>query len=193
MDNNITHGENPRRKPANYIYYILFALFMVVALIFALHFDVSQLKGFLQKYEQFGVAIVLLVYAILGVTPVPSEPVTLLVLAWKGPVAAILLATVGNTLASLVEFYIGDGVDNLTDFEKKKEKLPFHLGQLPINSPAFLILARMLPGFGSKFVSIVSGVYKVPMFTYLWTTVVANLIGETIFVLSSYGLIRLLR
>ncbi|HVP20584.1 MAG TPA: VTT domain-containing protein [Anaerolineaceae bacterium] len=193
MGNNTTHEENSRRKPGNYIHYILFALVLVAAFIFALHFNVSQLKDFLQKYEQFGVAIVLLVYAILGVTPIPSEPVTLLVLAWKGPVAAILLATVGNTLAAIVEFHIGSGVDDLTDFEKKKEKLPFHLGKLPINSPAFLILARMLPGFGSKFVSIVSGVYKVPLSTYLWTTVVSNLIGETIFVLSSYGLIGLLR
>ncbi|MEN6436747.1 MAG: hypothetical protein ABFD58_13125 [Anaerolineaceae bacterium] len=51
----------------------------------------------------------------------------------------------------------------------------------------------MLPGFGPKFVSVVSGVYQVPMGTYLWTTVVANLLGAATIVLGGTGLLALIR
>jgi len=49
-----------------------------------------------------------------------------------------------------------------------------------MNSPLFLLLARMLPGFGSKFVSVAGGAFKVPFITYLWTTVAANLVGAAL-------------
>ncbi len=170
--------------------YIPIALFIIIVLIFARYFNISQILAFLEKNQRFGIAGFLLIYIILGVTPIPTEPVGLLFLAWKGPVPAILLATVGNTLAAIVEYYIGGSVGDFTNFEEKKEKLPFHLGQLPINSPAFLILGRMLPGFGPKFVSIACGIYKVPMFTYLWTALVAHFVGATILMLGGNEVIK---
>ncbi len=187
MRKNNNGGESLQSKLSNYIPLVLF---IVVALIFAWRFDISQVLSFLQKYERFGVVSFLLAYIILGVTPIPTEPVGLLFLAWKGPIPAILLATVGNTLAAIVEYYIGGSVGDLTNFEQKKEKLPFHLGRLPINSRAFLILGRMLPGFGPKFVSIACGVYKVPMFTYLWTALVAHSVGATILMLGGNEIIK---
>jgi uncharacterized membrane protein YdjX (TVP38/TMEM64 family) len=173
--------------------YLPLVIIIIGAIILAINFDISKLKGLLEKYEKFGIIICLFTYVILGLTVIPSEPVSILVLAWKGPAVAILLATIGNTLAAIVEFFIGGGIGDLANFEKKKEKLPFHLGKLPINSPAFLLLARMLPGFGPKFVSIVSGVYQVPMFTYLWTTIVANMLGAAVIVLGGSGLLELIR
>lgn len=167
-----------------------FALFIIVALIFAFTFKVTEIKGFLQQHEKFGVIISLFVFVLLGVTPVPNEPVALLVLAWQGPVVAILIATMGNTLAALLEYYIGGNISDITNFEKKKEKLPFHLGRLPVNSPAFLLFARMLPWFGPKLVGYVGGVYQVPLFTYMWTAFVANLSGSVLLVGASYGIIK---
>jgi uncharacterized membrane protein YdjX (TVP38/TMEM64 family) len=173
--------------------YVPLAIIVIGALLLAFNFDVSELDAILKKYAKFGILICLFAYVFLGITVIPSEPVSILVLAWKGPVVAILLATVGNTLAAIIEFYIGGGIGDLTDFEQKKGKLPFNLGKLPVNSPVFLLLARMLPGFGPKFVSVVSGVYQVPMGTYLWTTVVANLLGAATIVLGGTGLLALIR
>ncbi len=173
--------------------YVPLAIIVIGALLLAFNFDVSELDALLKKYAKFGILICLFAYVFLGITVIPSEPVSILVLAWKGPVVAILLATVGNTLAAIIEFYIGGGIGDLTDFEQKKGKLPFNLGKLPVNSPVFLLLARMLPGFGPKFVSVVSGVYQVPMGTYLWTTVVANLLGAATIVLGGTGLLALIR
>jgi uncharacterized membrane protein YdjX (TVP38/TMEM64 family) len=183
-----TRVRNSQDQPGKYW---LAALFVVVAIILALTFRLAALTAFLEKYKIFGLVACLFAYVLLSVTPIPSEPVTVLVLAWKGPMAAIILATLGNTLAAMMEFYIGQGLGDMTDFEKKKEKLPFNLGRLPIDSPVFLLLARMLPGFGPKFVSLAGGLYQVPMITYLWTTIVSNLIGAVFFVLGGYGLIKL--
>jgi uncharacterized membrane protein YdjX (TVP38/TMEM64 family) len=183
-----TRVRNSQGQPGKYW---LAALFVVVAIIFALTFRLAALTAFLENYSTFGLVACLFAYVLLSVTPIPSEPVTVLVLAWKGPTAAIIVATLGNTLAAMMEFYIGQSLGDMADFEEKKEKLPFHLGRLPIDSPVFLLLARMLPGFGPKFVSLAGGLYQVPMITYLWTATVSNLIGAVFFVLGSYGLIKL--
>jgi uncharacterized membrane protein YdjX (TVP38/TMEM64 family) len=169
------------------------AIFIIVAIIFAINFDITKMNDFLQMNEGTGIFICLAVYLLLGVTLIPSEPVTLMVLAWKGPYIALLLAVIGNTLAAIVEMLIAGKIGDLSDFEKKKENLPFHLGKLPMNSPVFLLLARMLPGFGPKFVSVASGVFHVPIFTYLWTTLTANIIGAVLVVFGGYGLINLIK
>lgn len=173
--------------------YIPLALFIVVAFIFARYFNTTAFKGFLDQHEKLGLIACLGAYVLLGVTVIPSDPITLLVITWKGPFVAILLAAVGNTLSSFVEFYIGRSIGDLADFEKQKEKLPFHLGRLPVNSPVFLIFARMLTSYGSKFVSISAGVYQIPLSTYLWTSLVTNLMGAVVSVLGGYGLLKLFK
>jgi uncharacterized membrane protein YdjX (TVP38/TMEM64 family) len=179
-------------KWRKWLSFIVLILLGIAAFIFATTYDLATLKEFLRKYEFYGAVVCLVVYTLLGPTPIPSEPVTLLVLAWKGPVAAVLIATLGNTLASIMEYYIGGSLGDITDFEKKKQGLPFGLGRLPIHSPVFLLFARMLPGYASKLISLASGVYRVPAWTYLWTTVVANLVGAVAVTLIGMGLINLI-
>jgi uncharacterized membrane protein YdjX (TVP38/TMEM64 family) len=93
--------------------YWLAALFVIVAIIFALTFRLAALTAFLEKYRTFGLVACLFAYVLLSVTPIPSEPVTFLVLAWKGPMAAVILATLGNTLAAMMEFYIGQSLGDV--------------------------------------------------------------------------------
>ncbi len=168
--------------------YIPLALFIVAGFIFAKYFNIASFKEFLDSHEKLGYLIILCAYPLLGATVIPSDPLTILVIAWKGPVAAVILACIGNTLSSIVEYYIGGSIGDLANFEKQKAKLPFHLSQLPV----FLILGRLVNGYLSKLVSVAAGAYKVPMFTYVWTALVANLIGTTVFVSGGYGLLKLL-
>lgn len=166
-------------------------LILLAAVFFATRFNLTQLRGYLDRHAYMGYVMSILVYVLLGITPVPSDPVTLLLVAWKGPFVAVGLSTLGNSLAGIIEFYIGGSIGDLTDFEAKKKKLPFHLDRLPINSPAFLLLARMIPGFGPKFVSIASGVYKVSFLTFLWTTALSVFLGMVLLVSGGYGLLKL--
>lgn len=187
---NNTSIENSWEKARKYI---PLALFVVAAFLLAKTISIASLRDFLEKYEQLGLIVCLFAYIVLGVSLLPTEPITLLVLAWIGPVAAVILSTFGNTLSAVVDFYVGKSVGNFADFEKMKAKLPFHLGQLPMNSPITLIVVRFLPGYGSKFISIAAGIYQVPMITYLWTAFVANLIGAIVIVTGGYGLIKIFR
>lgn len=169
------------------------AIFILTAFILVKFFNIAALREFLNQHEKLGFVACICAYVLLGVTVVPSDPITLLVIAWKGPAAAISLAVIGNTLASFVEYIIGRNIGDLADFEKQKEKLPFHLGRLPVGSPVFLVFARLLTSYGSKVVSIAAGMYQVPLFTYLWTTLVTNLIGAVVIVFGGYGLIKLIQ
>ncbi|NMC84950.1 MAG: TVP38/TMEM64 family protein [Anaerolineaceae bacterium] len=171
---------------------ILAVLLIAAATLVALHQDTHKLQIFLKEYGRWSALACVFIYALLGATPVPSEPITVLLTTLFGPWWTALIATVGNTLAALIEFFIGGRINDLSDFEKRKAKLPFHLGKLPIDSPAFLLIGRMLPGFGPKFVSVVSGVYQVPLWTYLWTAGLSNAVGAVVVALGGYSLLQLL-
>ena len=154
--------------------------------------DISKFLTIVGKYPALSIVISLSLYALLGATPVPSEPLTLLLITLYRPIVTVLIVTIGNTLAALLEFFIGGNIGDLAEFEKRKAKLPFHLGEIPLQSPLFLLLARMLPGFGPKFVSMACGIYKVRLSTYTWTTLISNLIGAVMVVAGGYGLLKLL-
>ena len=160
--------------------------------LFAFRQDVGKFLAIVVKYPTLSIVISLSLYALLGATPIPSEPLTLLLITLYSPIVTVLIVTIGNTLAALLEFFIGGNIGDLAEFEKRKAKLPFHLGEIPLQSPLFLLLARMLPGFGLKFVSMACGIYKVRLSTYTWTMLVSNLIGAVMVVAGGYGLLKLL-
>jgi membrane protein YqaA with SNARE-associated domain len=101
---------------------------------------------------------------------------------------ATLVAGTGNTLSALVEYYLGTHVANITNFMERKEKLPWGLSKVKVDSPLFLIGARMVPGVGPKFVSITAGIYRVPFLLYLWTSAVSVFLGAVVFALGGSGL-----
>ncbi len=96
-------------------------------------------------------------------------------------------------LAAMVEYYIGLHVGTATDFEKNRQKLPFGLGKFPVESPIFLILGRMLPGAGPKLVSLLAGVYHVPLFKFIWTALIPTAIGAAIFAFGGFGIFKLFK
>jgi uncharacterized membrane protein YdjX (TVP38/TMEM64 family) len=181
-------------KDNKYLKRLVIVLFvgLVTVTLFMLRPNTSWLLNFIQKYKNLSIVISLSVYALLGATFISSEPLTLLLITLYGPTLTVLIAAVGNTLAALVEYFIGGNIVDVAEFEKRKGRLPFHLGDLPVQSPLFIILVRTLPGFGPKFVSLACGIYKVPVSTYAWATFVSNLIGMAVFVVGGYGLLKLL-
>lgn len=164
----------------------------IAGLILSLYFDLNEMRAFLDAHERLSWLIFLLFYVVLGFTIIPSEPVTLMIFAWRGPVYALIFAMLGNTLAGLTEYVIGANIGDLADFEERKARLPFNLGKLPVSSPLFLLGARTLPWLMPKLVSVAAGVYKVPLFTFLWTSLLSNLLGAVMIVAASAGVFRLL-
>jgi len=154
-------------------------------------FDFERIKSFISHAGVWGLVISVFVYAALGVTFIPSEPLTLLIGAMFGPWTAMIVSWIGNTLAAIVEYFIGQRIGSAANFLEKKEKLPFGLGKLPVDSPWFLIGGRAIPLYGAKAISVVAGVYHVPLFRYIWTTAVTIFVGSLMFSFGGFGLGKL--
>jgi uncharacterized membrane protein YdjX (TVP38/TMEM64 family) len=167
---------------------IIFSVLIMVLAGIIVTQDMNYIREFISKAGAWGVLISIFLYALLGLTLIPSEPLTLFIGALFGPWLALLIAGTGNTLAALVEYYLGTHIGTATNFIEQKKKFPFGLGRLQVDSPMFLIGARMIPGYGPKVVSMVAGIYHVPILTYLWTTAITIFVGAALFAFGGRGI-----
>lgn len=133
----------------------------------------------------------ILLYGILAVSPIPADPLTIINGAVYGPLWGGLIAWTGMNFAALVEYYVGTRIGSAADFEQRRENLPFGLGKLPVDSVVFLLGGRMLTGAGSKAVSYLSGIYRISMWRYIWTTALSTLFGSFLFALGGTGLLNI--
>jgi uncharacterized membrane protein YdjX (TVP38/TMEM64 family) len=187
MENN---APNPKSKALTIIIIVVTVILIVV---FLLSKDLNQIRDFIHRSGWIGLLVSVLLYAVLGASPIPSEPLTVLITTSIGPIAATLVTGIGNLLSALIEYYLGHKISDVADFDKRKEKLPFGLGKMPVDSPMFLIGARMIPGYGPKFVSLIGGMYRVKMWRYIWTTAIATFAGAALFAYGGFGIMNLMK
>lgn len=182
-------------KPSHdhkYLRGLLIILLVGFVPLFMLRQDTNGLLSIIQNHRNLSIVISLSLHTLIGATLIPSEPLTLFLIKLYGPFLAMTVAAIENTFAAFLEFFIGGNIGDLAEFVKRKARLPFYLDGLPVQSPLFILLARMLPGVGSKFVSRACGIYRVPLSTYAWTTFVSNSIGAVMVAAGGYGLLKLL-
>jgi len=190
---NIPETSTPSPEPkkngrSQSIYILIFSIFIMALAALFFTQDMNKIKAFISQAGVWGIAISIMLYALLGVTLIPSEPLTLFIGALFGPWLATLIAGTGNTLSAFVEYYLGTHIGSATNFKEKKDKLPFGLGKLKVESPMFLVGARMIPGYGPKIVSMMAGMYRVPLLRYLWTTAIPIFIGSGVFAFGGFGI-----
>ena len=166
-------------------------ILVILLLIIILSRHLETIQNFIRQSGWLGLLISIALYGLLGLSPIPSEPLTVMLSTVYGPLTATLVAGTGNLLAAVIEYILGERIGNIASFEKRREKLIFGLGKLPVNSIPFLLAARMLPGYGPKFVSVMSGVYRVPVWRYLWTAAIPTYVGAAIFAYGGFGLLNL--
>ena len=171
---------------------LLLLLIALLAVTFLARREMAPLRVFISSSGWMGGLVIVVIYALLGVTPIPSEPLTILSSTIYGPFYAALAASIGNLLSALIEYYIGRQLGSVASFEQRREKLPFGLGKFPVDSPVFLIGARNLTAYGAKFVSLVAGMYRVPPWRYIWTTFVSTLVGAILVAYGGAALLHLL-
>lgn len=171
----------------------LLSLALLGLAVYLVTHDMERIRTFVRANGVWGLGLSLLVFASLGASIVPSEPLTLLIATVYGPFIATITASLGNLGAALVEYYLGTRLGSATGFIERKERLPWGLGKLPVTSPAFLIFGRMLPGYGAKFIGLLSGVYRVPIGLYLWTSAIQTVLGAASFAYAGFGVLSLLQ
>jgi uncharacterized membrane protein YdjX (TVP38/TMEM64 family) len=160
-------------------------------LIFITYRYMERIEIFIQNSGWVGMLAGIGIYGLLGASPIPSEPLTVFLSTVIGPFQATIITGLGNLLAATVEYMIGMHVGNVASFDQRKEKLPLGLGKLPVDSIPFLLLARMIPGYGAKFVSLICGIYRVQLFRYVWTTGITTFIGAAVFAYGGFGILQL--
>jgi uncharacterized membrane protein YdjX (TVP38/TMEM64 family) len=146
---------------------------LIIGFLLSIFFRFNNFQELIEANPNLTVLISLLIYALLGMTFIPTSPVTLLLAVLIGPLMAALVAIVGNTVSALVEYKVGGALGDIFGFMEKKSRLPFNLGDLPIHSPYVLLFGRLVPG-GVRGISYVAGAYQVQMDLFLITTITMN-------------------
>ncbi len=179
--------EQPHRLRSALILIGMIAIILVFGIFISE--DLERIQVWMRSAGRPGLAAAVFLYALLGASPIPSEPLTVLVTTVAGPLTATLIATLGNTLASVLEYIVGRRLGEVANFDRQRQDLPLGLGRFPVDSVWFLLLARSLPGIGPKFVSLSAGAYRVRLWRYLWTSLLSNLWGAAFFAFGGYGLL----
>ena len=163
-----------------------------IFLLLIINFDMSELQDFIGQYKDFSLFISFACYFLLSFTFIPTTPLIVFMSILSDPISAAVTATLGNTLAAVVQYHIGTTVTDIDRFKVWQTKLPLPIRKLPISSPLFLLAGRFMPG-GPRVLSIICGAYQVPISTYLWTSTVAYLISASFFAFGGTGLATLFK
>lgn len=161
-----------------------------ISLIVIFGHDLKNIEQLITGAGIAGPLLSILLMGLLSATPIPTDPIVILNGAIFGPWIGVLVSWMGNNLASVLEYFIGRGLGQITDFEKIKKNLPFGLSRFSADSVWFLLLGRLVPQFGGKVVSLTGGFYRVPFFKYLWTAFVSNLFGSILLAVGGYSLLH---
>jgi uncharacterized membrane protein YdjX (TVP38/TMEM64 family) len=168
----------------------LMMLIIGFAIMVGINYNMADVKAYIEDYPSQTILISLIIYISFGLTFLPSIPLTLFIAVLIGPLQAAIVATIGNTIAALLEYQVGKTIGDVVDFEENKAKLPLGLGKLPIDSPYFLLAARSIPA-GNRGFSVVCGAYQVPMVSYLWTTTTMYFLSSLFLAYGGTELIKL--
>jgi uncharacterized membrane protein YdjX (TVP38/TMEM64 family) len=179
---------SPRLKSLLVLGFV-FTLSLFAVLVFRNH--VQEIDHLLVQIGLIGPLVVIGLYTILSLTPIPTDPLTVMMGAFYGPFLGLLISWIGNTSAALLEYFVAHHIRHATNFDTLRRKLPWGLARAPVDSIWFLTLGRIVPGFGSKVVSVMAGLYHVPKWRYLWTSALMNLVGALGYVLAGHLLTRL--
>jgi uncharacterized membrane protein YdjX (TVP38/TMEM64 family) len=148
----------------------------------------AALESLITRMGVAGPLISIALQTVFGASPIPTEPLTMINGAVFGPVLGAFYSWIGYMLATVIEYFIGMKLGQVSNFRARREKLPFGLDRFPADSPWFLTLARIVPGYGPKVVGIIGGMYHVPLWRFIWTAAIPNAIGAFVFALGGYGL-----
>ena len=167
---------------------IMLAVITIAGVLLFIFFDMNEISAFIENNPSWVVGISLFVFAILGFTIIPSTPISILLAAILSPWEAVLWGTIGMTLSSLVEYFVARQFCDVFDIEKSRQKWTKLCRDLRLDSLMMLIFGRFLPK--PKIVALGAATLRVPMFKYIWTSLVSNLLGNAIVILIFTGVIK---
>ena len=155
------------------------------------YFDMDIIKDYIQQNPGRSQVVSLVVFFLASFTFIPTSPLTVFLSISHDPQTAIWLYSLGNTAAAVVQYFIGTNLKDLGKLEQNEAKLPRFLRNLPISSPLFLLVGRIIPG-GTRGLSVVCGFYHVRFLTFFWTTTLMFLFSSIFQVFGGIELLKML-
>ena len=147
---------------------LLILLFGAVAYFYK-YFDMDLVKENIRQNPGRSQIISLVVFFLASFTFIPTAPLTVFLSISHDPQTAIWLYSLGNTAAAIVQYLIGTNLKDVRKLEQNEGKLPRFLEKLPISSPLFLLVGRIIPG-GTRGLSVICGFYHIRFLKFFWTT-----------------------
>jgi len=171
-------------------FFLIIGSIIVLVLLFYVAQNLKDVELIIRSAGLAGPLVAIALFGIFSLTPIPAEPLTLFCIFFFGPVIGAMITWIGGTFAASIEYNFGIHMRKITNIEAAIKKLPFGLNKMPVDSPYFLIFGRLIPGYGSKIISLVAGIHHVPLRKYLWTTALTNLIGALLLAFGGYQVLH---
>jgi uncharacterized membrane protein YdjX (TVP38/TMEM64 family) len=168
------------------------SILLLVYVLYLTFRETEQITKFLLSAGSLTPLLTIIFLGLLGPTPIATDPIVMLMGVTYGAFWGMIIGAIGNTLAMFIEYYFGYKLAVYFDYDKGKDKLPKFIRKFPIDSWIFLIFGRMIPGYGSKIISLIAGAEKVNLKTYLWTSVLSGIFGAALLSYSGVEILKLL-
>ena len=80
-----------------------------------------------------------------------------------------IIDIVGIMFAAMIGYWINRHATHLLDLHKALEKLPLWVKRFRVGSPMFLIVVRVIPGFGGTVATASAAAFRVPLWIHVFT------------------------
>lgn len=142
----------------------------------------DQLQGFVQANYLAAVTTFIIAFIVMAALSIPGAAVLTLAAGFVfGMVPATIYvnigATGGATLAFLIVRYLAGNWVN----RKYASRLATFNADLAKNGPYYLLSLRLIPVFPFFLINIAAGLTKIPLSTFIWTTMAGILPGDLVF------------
>jgi len=171
----------------NKFFWRVFSLSLFGIMFYLLIDRADEIKSILENGGIWTPILGVITLALLGPTPVATEPIIILLSVSYSPFLAMIIGSLGNTFAMLIEYSVAYKLAEIFDYQEEKKKLPKFLRKIPADNIYFLIIGRMVPGYGSKIISLIAGAEKVNFKLYFWTSLISGIFGAFVISYGGFG------
>jgi len=143
------------------------ASFALAAFVVARKPEVEQLLGVLGP---FAMPLAILILAVVASAPFSvTDALAIMNGVIFGPVWGSIVNAIGIVLAAVIGYVVALRTSRLLDIETTVGRLPGWVRRFRLGSPLFLIVVRIIPGFGGTIATQTAAALRVPLFRQIYT------------------------
>lgn len=159
---------------------LIFLLLVLGALFVFLLKSLGGPEAIRDRLGYSAAALIVPVQAVVAVSPFPSELVAIGTTAIYGFWFGAVIAWFGWFVAAFLQYFVARRTAMDFDFERARSRLPNWIGRFPVEHPAFLIFARLVP-WGPHLVNSAAGVYGISLKRHGWCAAV-SIVPQALFI-----------